>query len=147
MKDINKSLKVFKQAMEKFNERRIITYLSNPTMGKSMEDWEVANEGDFAEVDPNGTWYYYEGPLDDKTRPFCQEMLLLGKFFSQTDLDMLSAGIGYNVYLYEGRWNCRHRWVRARIKQKIKEGYVPDEPTNGEINRLRNIQDESGLTE
>lgn len=88
------------------------------------------------ELDPNTVFYYYDGPLDDKTRDFCRELLILGKFFTQEDIDKLSNKSGYDVDLYFGSFNCRHRWKFARIKGKIRDGYVPDGPTTTDINRV-----------
>ena len=74
------------------------------------------------QIDPNTTFYYYTGPLDEKTREFCAFMLLQGKFYSDDEMDYLSDLLGYDVYLYLGSFNCRHNWVRARIKGLIQSG-------------------------
>jgi hypothetical protein len=146
-KDINKSLTTFRNAVVKMQQDITLTYLKNPRVGLSMQGWEVDDTyaGDFAELDTNATFYYYVGPLDEKTRPFCKEMLLLGKFFSQDDIDFLSLKLGYDVFLYEGSYNCRHKWNRARIKGKIQEGYVPPQPSASDLDNLDQIQEDSGL--
>lgn len=87
-------------------------------------------------IDSNTVYYYYDGPLDEKTREFCAKILLMGKFFTQDDIDKLSNKAGYDVDLYMGSYNCRHKWKRARIKGKIQDGYVPENPTTTEINRI-----------
>lgn len=61
-------------------------------------------------------YYYYSGPLDDKTRDFCKRMLKIDKVFSSTDIDILSNYLDYDVLQYKGSYNCRHKWVRFRGK-------------------------------
>ena len=59
-------------------------------------------------------YYYYDGPLDEKTRPFCKQMLAYDKVVSETDIDILSNYLDYDVKQYKGSYNCRHRWVKFR---------------------------------
>lgn len=101
---------------------------------KEGEEIEYINET-FDTIDPNTSFYHYDGPLDEKTRPFCEFMLKQDKYYTQDDLDILSIKLGYDVYLYVAGFNCRHNWSRARIKTKIQDGYIPDEPNRGDINR------------
>lgn len=89
-----------------------------------------------AKIDPNTVLYFYDGPLDSKTRPFCAALLRLNKYFTQADLDLLSSYLGYDVFLYEGTFNCRHTWKYARIKGKLISGLLPDLPSRGAINRV-----------
>jgi hypothetical protein len=63
------------------------------------------------------TYYYYTGPLDDKTRPFCKKVLSLDKVLSEVDIDILSNYLDYDVKKYKGSYNCRHNWVRFRGKR------------------------------
>mgnify|MGYP006390283105 CR=1 FL=1 len=62
-------------------------------------------------------YYYYSGPLDDKTRPFCKQMLTYDKVVSEVDLDILSNYLDYDVKKYKGSYNCRHNWVKFRGKR------------------------------
>jgi hypothetical protein len=62
------------------------------------------------------SYYYYSGPLDDKTRPFCKQLLTYDKVLSEVDIDILSNYLNYDVKLYKGSYNCRHRFVRFRGK-------------------------------
>ncbi len=103
-----------------------------------VESFEVIDENNFAgleHIDPNTSFYSYEGPMDDKTRPFCAFMLKSGKLFTQENLDDLSSLLGYDVFLYVAGFNCRHEWKRLRIKKKLEEGYDPETPSKGNINR------------
>ena len=120
-------------------ERDVLSLLRRKDFGVTFEAGytiEKIEPSEFATVDPNEVFYYYDGPLDDKTRAFCQEILIIGKFFRQEDIDKLSSKAGYNVDLYMGSYNCRHKWLRARVKGKIKEGYVPPTVNGNEINKI-----------
>lgn len=64
--------------------------------------------------DKGEAYYYYNGPLDEKTRDFCRIMLTIDKVFSETDIQRLSSELNYDVLRYEGSYNCRHKWVRFR---------------------------------
>lgn len=74
---------------------------------------ELANR----KPEPGVTYYYYTGPLDDKTRPFCKKVLSLDKVLSEVDIDILSNYLDYDVKKYKGSYNCRHNWVRFRGKR------------------------------
>lgn len=76
-------------------------------------------------------YYYYSGPLDEKTRPFCVKMLKLDKVFSNRDIDILSNYLNYDVQQYKGSYNCRHKWIRFRGKI-----ISTPEPTVGQIRDL-----------
>lgn len=62
-------------------------------------------------------YYYYDGPLDEKTRPFCSQLLKMDKVISEIDIEILSTNLNYDVLKYEGSYNCRHKWVRFRGKR------------------------------
>jgi hypothetical protein len=62
-------------------------------------------------------YYYYSGPLDEKTRAFCRKLLTIDKVVSSTDIDILSNYLDYDVLKYEGSYNCRHKWIRFRGKR------------------------------
>lgn len=78
-------------------------------------------------------YYYYMGPLDEKTRDFCKHMLKIDKVFSKEEIDYMSAELNYPVLEYGGSYGCRHQWVkfRGRIISTPK-------PTQREIRRLIN---------
>ena len=61
-------------------------------------------------------YYYYSGPLDEKTRDFCKQMLKYDKVVSEVDIDILSNYLNYDVKKYKGSYNCRHSWVKFRGK-------------------------------
>jgi hypothetical protein len=110
--------------IKKIKQDRALKFLKSDKVGVKVakEDIEIIDPSKFADIDPNTSYYYYDGPLDEKTREFCLEMLIQGKFYSQEEMDYLSTKLGYNVDLYCGSYNCRHQWKRARIKQRIQSG-------------------------
>lgn len=62
-------------------------------------------------------YYYYMGPLDEKTRDFCRKMLQMDKVFSKKEIDKLSRYLNYDVLEFVGAYNCRHQWVRFRGRE------------------------------
>lgn len=120
-------------------ERNVLSLIRHKNFGVKFKEGytiEVLEPNQFKDIDPNEVFYYYDGPLDDKTRSFCQEILIIGKFYTQNDIDKLSSKANYNVDLYMGSFNCRHRWVRARIKGQLQNGYIPDTVNGNEINKI-----------
>lgn len=84
--------------------------------------------GDDATVTEILIRYSYEGPKDDKNRPFCAKMLQLDKLYSRSDIEQLSVALGYSVFDRRGGWltmkdgthrpYCRHRWVSNVVLRK-----------------------------
>lgn len=58
------------------------------------------------------TYYYYNGPLDAKTRSFCRLMLKIDKVFSEEEINKISEELGYSVLEYCGSFGCRHQWIK-----------------------------------
>jgi hypothetical protein len=66
--------------------------------------------------------YSYEGPIDDRNRPFCARLLELNKtkIWSRVDIEKISERVGYSVWDRRGGWftqpngkarpECRHIW-------------------------------------
>jgi hypothetical protein len=97
-------------------EHALFNLFSTKGIPKS-EVQEIKEE--FADRKPKEgeTYYYYSGPLDDKTRPFCKQMLAYDKVVSSVDIDILSNYLDYDVKKYNGSYNCRHSWVKFRGKR------------------------------
>ena len=136
-------------------EQQILSFLQDEGVGVKKENLILHDEENvqdgvhiFAQkkkfirndIDPNTPFYYYSGPLDDKTRPFCKALLKLDKLFSQDDINRLSRYVGYNVDLYFGGFNCRHKWQRARIKGKLQKGFEPDTPNANDTRKVATQQ-------
>lgn len=110
--------------IKKLNQAKMLRAFSSNKFGRKVnrEDIEIIDPNHYADIDPNESFYFYDGPLDEKTRNFCVEMLIQGKLYTQEEMDYLSSLLGYNVELYCGSFNCRHQWKRARVKGKIQDG-------------------------
>ena len=68
-------------------------------------------------------------PLINNSRPFCVEMLKANKFYTRSEIEQLSARLGYSVWDRAGGWwtkkgtnihseSCRHRWVSNIVTRK-----------------------------
>lgn len=137
--DIQDKLKAFNKLKKVIMENNVLSLIRSNDFGVRFKPGytiEPIDTNHFADIDPNEVFYYYDGPLDEKTRAFCEEILIIGKFFRQSDIDKLSTKAGYDVDLYMGSYNCRHKWVRARIKGQIQNGYVPETVNGNEINKI-----------
>lgn len=65
--------------------------------------------------------YLYDGPEDQKTRPFCQTVI--GEAFTLEAIKRLDNGQGLAVEVHRGGYNCRHRWSPITIEDATAEGY------------------------
>lgn len=115
---------------------RVLRVISKYGVERSRVE-EVKLELAWRRPDQGQTYYYYNGPLDDKTRPFCRLMLQIDKVFSQEDIDKISEELGYSVLEYCGSFGCRHQWVKFRGKF-----ITTPKPTVMEIRKLINDGDE-----
>ena len=70
--------------------------------------------------------YSYEGPKDNKNRPFCARLLELEKLYSRAEIEQVSQRLGYSVWQRRGGFYynprtkvttpyCRHRWVEQLV--------------------------------
>lgn len=57
--------------------------------------------------------FYYAGPIDLKTRPFCRERV--GKVFTRQELEEADNGQLPNPLLTGGGYNCRHQPKRVSV--------------------------------
>lgn len=150
-------LKEYQIAMHDLDGKKILEYLSHcgidrgsveilddSVMEVSLADYNWKKLYPNAQIDPNTVLFFYDGPEDGKTRPFCHALLQMNKFFTVEDLRILSGKLGYDVFLYEGGFNCRHRWKMARIKGQLINGILPDRPSRGAIDRA-SVKQPSGL--
>ena len=65
--------------------------------------------------------YLYDGPLDKKTRPFCDEVI--GKVYTLAALKSLDNGQGLPVESHRGGYRCRHRLSPILLSDAEAEGY------------------------
>lgn len=128
----------------KQKENKALSFLCSDKVGVKVrkDDIEVLDKNHYKDIDPNKSFYFYDGPLDDKTRGFCATLLLQGKFYSQGEIDYLSERLGYNVDLYCGSYGCRHQWKRARIKGKIQSGTLDENLIAGKSDANKAIKEQ-----
>ncbi len=72
--------------------------------------------------------YSYEGPQDNRNRAFCAKLLQLDRFYSRSDIELISERLGYSVWDRRGGWltmsngehrpYCRHEWRANIVKRK-----------------------------
>lgn len=63
--------------------------------------------------------YKYSGPLDEKNRDFCRDVMTKDLIYRKEDIDQMSfrgenpmSKQNYSIFRYKGSYNCRHRWVK-----------------------------------
>ena len=136
-------LKDFKKAKIQLDGDLILDFLSNTGISKdSVKENEIEYIELAKQVDTLQAYYYYKGSFDSKTRPFCKKVLELNKYWGETDLLMISERLGYSVFLFQGGFNCRHIWQKARISKKQLEtgAIIPDQPKTIQIWSAANRQ-------
>ncbi len=71
--------------------------------------------------------YSYEGPVDNRNRPFCAKLMALNRLYSRAEIEKISERLGYSVFDRRGGfWNkngkilphCRHSWKSNVIIKK-----------------------------
>ena len=75
--------------------------------------------------------YSYEGPKDDRNRPFCAKMMALDRLYTRFEIENISERLGYSVWERRGGWwtkpdgehspSCRHRWESHVVIKKNKK--------------------------
>lgn len=76
--------------------------------------------------------YSYEGPKDNRNRPFCAKLMELDRLYSRAEIETISSRLGYSVWDRRGGWwtqpdgdrlpHCRHSWVSNIVVRKKKGG-------------------------
>ena len=67
-------------------------------------------------------------PIIDTTRDFCRQLVSMGKSFTRKEIQIISAEVGYSVWLYRGGFYhnpdtnittpyCRHDWFQHIIRR------------------------------
>lgn len=91
--------------------------------------------------------YKYNGPLDDKNRTFCKQLLVFQgstKIFRREDINQMSFTTSnpefgtYSIFRFKGSFGCRHKWQRLIFLEAVgsdKEIRVGNAPkVTGRIN-------------
>jgi hypothetical protein len=113
-------------------EKLLISLLKNTGVSRSSVE-EIPKQ--FADRKPEEgvDYYYYIGPNDAKTRPFCRLMLKIDKVFTEEEINYISDNLNYPVLEFCGSYGCRHSWVRFRGRR-----ISTPPPTQREIRKLIN---------
>jgi hypothetical protein len=53
-----------------------------------------------------------------ESRPFCKKLMSLDRVYTRTDIQSISARLGYSVFDSCGGEGCRHRWVSVTLIEK-----------------------------
>ncbi|WP_313235734.1 hypothetical protein [Sphingobacterium multivorum] len=62
--------------------------------------------------------YSYEGPIDDKNRPFCAKLVRANKYYTRQEVQKMSEILGFDIFKHKGGKNCRHKWVANTVVKK-----------------------------
>jgi hypothetical protein len=73
--------------------------------------------------------YSYEGPKDDRNRPFCSKILENDRLFTREEIQSISTILNYDVWRFKGGWYfnpktqentpyCRHTWHANKVIRK-----------------------------
>lgn len=69
--------------------------------------------------------FLYVGPDDQKTRPFCGDVLSRRSppIFSKEEISAMSNGQGLDVLTHGGGYNCRHQWrpVTKKVIERLRK--------------------------
>ena len=69
-----------------------------------------------AESMPDDTKYYYQGPIDDRTRDICLDMVGAGEL-TKEEIDSQYPA----TFTDGGGFNCRHRWTMVTPTVKLED--------------------------
>lgn len=92
------------------------------TKGDTRTVNKVAKTIDKPKIKTFRVLYSYDGPKDSRNRPFCARLMELGRFYTRTEIESISARLGYSVWDRRGGFYhnpvtdvttpyCRHTWV------------------------------------
>ena len=91
-------------------EARKTNLSTDPTSSESYNDFPQKGGG--------GQWlvrYMYTGPVDEKNRSFCSEVMSLGRLYTEEEISngLSNPEFGnYSIFDYKGSYGCRHIWKR-----------------------------------
>jgi predicted transcriptional regulator len=112
-KDVENALNQLEKQGKISNNNGTFEVLEAPSITeyKVMYSYEWKDEVPFSERDT----------AEHPSRPFCQKLIALNRYYSRKDIESISARLGYSVFDRAGGWwndgtgtaspSCRHRWV------------------------------------
>ena len=101
--------KMTPQIVHKMNEERFTRSSPNEDSELDKEKFRVR--------------FKYVGPIDDRNRRFCADMMSANRVYRIEDIDALSDSVAnpefgfYEIFTWRGSYNCRHQWVRLIYKK------------------------------
>jgi hypothetical protein len=101
--------KITPQIVHKMNQERFTRSKPNEESELDKETFRVR--------------YKYVGPVDDRNRQFCSDMMSANRVYRIEDIDALSDSVAnpefgfYEIFTWRGSFNCRHQWVRLIYKK------------------------------
>jgi hypothetical protein len=74
--------------------------------------------------------YSYEGPEDDKNRPFCAKLMENDRYYTRADIQEMGLLFGYDIFSYRGGFYhnpetdtttpyCRHNWQANSVVENL----------------------------
>lgn len=126
-------VKVINQTLKNLLENKIIKAIYKTVGTDRITEREVMTppselEGKKPKTKEILLRYSYEGPEDSRNRPFCAQLLKLDRFYSRSDIELISERVGYSVWDRRGGWltlsdgthreYCRHRWQANKVIRK-----------------------------
>ena len=106
--------------------------VTNTKQGEDVIPERTATDSDVKGPKPTTTEillrYSYDGPKDEKNRPFCAKLMELNRLYSRADIETISERLGYSVWDRRGGWFtqpdgthrpfCRHQWFAVTVVRK-----------------------------
>ncbi len=77
--------------------------------------------------------------IQENTRDFCKHMIMIDRYWSESDVNELSDRLGYSFWDYFGSYNCRHELVTTFVSGN------KNKPTDKEISTGVGMQQDDGL--
>ena len=92
-----------------------------------MSETNPETKGETTEISVRYAYEWNEDvPIEERdtdnfeSRPFCKMLISLGRVYSRSDIETMSARLGYSVWDRCGGDGCRHRWVSVVVTKKLK---------------------------
>lgn len=125
---LKREVKEINAAIKELEKQKLISVTEKKKQGIAVTERKPAKDAQkiLKESKPSTrsvkVLYSYEGPKDDKNRPFCAKLLELDRLYSRKDIEQISVRLGYSVWARRGGWYtipgtnehrpyCRHSWV------------------------------------
>jgi hypothetical protein len=139
-KAVDASVKEVQDVLDFFVKNDIVAVNTIKVGMDTVQEWDVKMtnselEGKNPKTQSFYIRYTYEGPIDNRNRPFCARLVRMsgnknnpdGKTWSMTDIQNMSFRLGYSVLDRRGGfWNdggvikdhCRHDWIANVVTKK-----------------------------